>query len=233
MDVRRAAAVPVVLAGVLTLVACTGTPRQDPLALPTATATAVVSVDVATPAVVEAPRDLPARLAPLPVGPVAADGTVPLGRVGGTDLVLQPAPEGARVVDGSGALVVGPTVADVDVPGSVGASGPVGDGLVVVGTAPASLPAPPRVFYASLAGFGPGVQHVVELPTFQLPGDERTWYALVLADARAAGLYDTVSGAVYAGADGTILVPGCAEDRQERCALGDRVIPELRILLRS
>ncbi|AEE46449.1 hypothetical protein [Cellulomonas fimi] len=228
MDVRRAAAALAVLVGGLVVAACDGTPAREGGDAPTATATAVVSTDVAAPPVAEAPRDLPARLDPLPVGPVAGDGTVPLGRIGGTDLVLQPVAGGAQVVDGSGTVVVGPTVAHADLPGAVAASGPVGDGLVLVGTAPASVAAPARVFYASLMGFGPGVRHVVELPTFRLPGDERTWYALVLADARAAGLYDTVSTAVYAGADGTLLVPGCEEDRQERCALGDRVLPELR-----
>lgn len=151
-----------------------------------------------------------------------------LGVVRGLHLTLRPAPGGAEVVDGSGTVVVGPTASRDDAPDWTGASGFVGgDAFVEVGSVPTRY-ADGRVFYTVLSGFGRGL-HAVEVPTFRLPDDDRSWYVLVFPDLRGSGLLDTTSGVAFARADGTV---GCASDDSPRaCGIGDEEVAAVRRLL--
>jgi hypothetical protein len=164
----------------------------------------------------------------------AADGPVveqlDLGVVRGVHLTLRPTSDGAEVVDASGTVVVGPTAARDDAPGTVGATGVVGgEALVQVGTVPDRF-VDGRVFYTVLSGLGRGT-HAFEVPTFRLPGDDRSWYVVVVPDLRGSGLADTTSGIAFAGADGVL---GCASsDVPRECGIGDEEVADVELLLRQ
>ncbi|GIG19915.1 hypothetical protein Cch01nite_06390 [Cellulomonas chitinilytica] len=109
-------------------------------------------------------------------------------------------------------------------------------GLIILsaGAAPTTL-RDARVFLFAttglLAGDGSGV-HVVEIPTFAVPSGltadsaaAARWFALEATGPAADGFAASPGGFAFAGADGTIVVPGCLDLSEAACEA--RTVPGL------
>ena len=200
---------------------------------------AIRSVGGTAPAPFEPPVVAPVRGVEAAAGPVVTEGNVSVvGTLAGTRVVVD------RLADDDPDVMqitaVGPYERFFGEPDSL----PLGEGAAVQtvtmdgGAWIYLLVAPqswvePRVFVWSTEGWPPndGRVHAVEVPTITLPvpgaDDPDRRFAVVGIDRPGAGLRAFTLGAAFADADGTLVVPGCADVT----ACPDVPYDELRALL--